>query len=37
LQRFGDHPAMGFNKRKLEDERRKAAEEEAAVRTSSMG
>jgi hypothetical protein len=28
----GGVPAMGFNKRKMEDRRRKAAEQEAAAR-----
>jgi hypothetical protein len=29
---FGDDPTMGFNRRKMEDQRRQAAEKEAAAR-----
>jgi hypothetical protein len=32
---FGDDPAMGFNKRKMEDQRRQAAEKEAAERRAT--
>jgi hypothetical protein len=31
----GDYPAMGFNKRKIEDDRRQAAEKEAAARRAT--
>jgi hypothetical protein len=31
----GDDPAMGFNRRKLEDQRRQAAEKEAAARRAT--
>jgi hypothetical protein len=30
-----DHPAMGFNRRKMEDERRRVAEKEAAARRAT--
>jgi hypothetical protein len=33
--RFGDHPAMGFNRRKMEDERQQAAEKAAAARRAT--
>jgi hypothetical protein len=33
--RFGDDPAMGFNRRKMEDRRRQAAEQEAAARRAT--
>ena len=33
--RLGDHPAMGFNRRKMEDERRQAAEKEVAARRAT--
>ena len=33
--RFGDHPAMGFNRRKMEDERRQAAEKATAARRAT--
>ena len=32
---FGDHPAMGFNRRKMEDERQQAAEKAAAARRAT--
>jgi hypothetical protein len=32
---FGDDPPMGFNKRKMEDRRREAAEKEAAARRAT--
>jgi hypothetical protein len=32
---FGDDPAMGFNKRKMEDQRRQAAGKEAASRRAT--
>ena len=31
VARFCDHPAMGFNRRKMEDERRQVAEKAAAL------
>jgi hypothetical protein len=32
---FDDDPGMGFNKRKMEDRRREAAEKEAAARRAT--
>jgi hypothetical protein len=32
---FGDDPAMGFNRRKMEDQRRQVAENEAAARRAT--
>ena len=32
---FGEHPAMGFNRRKMEDERQQAAEKAAAARRAT--
>ena len=35
VTRFGDHPAMGFNRRKMEDERQQVAEKAAAARRAT--
>jgi hypothetical protein len=35
LRRAREHPAMGFNRRKMEDQRRDAAEKEGAVRRAT--
>jgi hypothetical protein len=32
---LGDDPSMGFNRRRMEDERREAAEKEAAQRRAT--
>jgi hypothetical protein len=32
---FGHDPGMGFNRRKMEDQRRQAAEKEAAARRAT--
>jgi hypothetical protein len=34
-RRFGNHRAMGFNRRKMEDQRRQVAEKEAARRRAT--
>ena len=35
VESFGDDPAMGFNRRKIEDQRRDAAVKEAAARSTT--